>query len=227
MQCTPNGFLKYTELLNILQLTAAKHSELGGISFIDMQKFDLAWVLSRMKVEIIELPKWKDIISVKTWICDLENSKSVRAFEISLNEKKIIGSETFWVVFNTKSRRPEKLNLPHEHFIKYPNNRGTLKIFSKIDIPENIKTIALKKVLLSDLDMVNHVNNVKYLEWCLDYIDCNLILNKKIINLDLNFIRELSLNDEIEITNFEVDDNIKFAIFKDKKISFALNIDFN
>ena len=106
-QCTPNGFLKYTDLCNLIQLTAAAHSELGGISFSDMQEFNQAWVLSRMRVEIKELPKWKDVITINTWINSLENSRSVRAIEVVLNGNKIIGSETFWVVFNTKTRRPE------------------------------------------------------------------------------------------------------------------------
>ena len=67
-QCAPNGYLKYTDLCNLLQLTAAAHSEIGGISFADMQEFNQAWVLSRMRVEITALPKCNDIVTVKTWI---------------------------------------------------------------------------------------------------------------------------------------------------------------
>ena len=74
-----------------------------------MQEFNQAWVLSRMRVEITELPKWRDIVTVKTWINSLENSRSVRAFEMYVNGKKIVGCETFWAVFNTKIRRPEAL----------------------------------------------------------------------------------------------------------------------
>jgi hypothetical protein len=54
----PNGYLKYTDLCNMLQLTAASHSDMGGISFSDMQEFNQAWV-SKMRVEITELPKWR------------------------------------------------------------------------------------------------------------------------------------------------------------------------
>jgi hypothetical protein len=52
LQCYPNGYLKYTELCNIFQLIAAKHAEMGGISFTDMQVHHQAWVMSRMRVEI-------------------------------------------------------------------------------------------------------------------------------------------------------------------------------
>jgi medium-chain acyl-[acyl-carrier-protein] hydrolase len=36
----------------------------------------------------------------------------------------------FWAVFNTKTRRPENLALPHEHFEKFPE-KATNEAFSK------------------------------------------------------------------------------------------------
>ena len=132
-QCAPNGFLKYTELCGILQLTAAYHAEMGGISFADMQVFHQAWVLSRMRIEIKEMPKWRDEITVKTWIISLENSRSVRALEVYSGEKKIIGCETFWAVINTKIRRPETLALPFQHFELFPDDFSTVDRIKKIN----------------------------------------------------------------------------------------------
>ena len=224
MQCTPDGSFKITELCNMLQLTAAEHSELGGISFIDMQIYNQAWVLSRMRLEIAALPKWKDTVTIKTWICSLENSRSIRALEVYVNKNKMIGSETFWAVFNTKTRRPEILQLPQDHFEKFVNNRGTVVEINKIKIPENLQFIQRKKVYLSDVDMVNHVNNVKYLEWCLDLIDENLILNNQIVSIEMNFLKELSLFDEVDIEKINTEKNIYFKIKKDLKSVFLLQI---
>ena len=224
LQCGPNGYLKHTELCNILQLTAAEHSKLGGISFLDMQQYNLAWVLSRMRVEIERLPRWTDVITVKTWICSLENSRSIRAFEVFLNGQKIIGSETFWAVLNTKTRRPENLCLPHEHFEKYPESRGTEKLLSKIKTPDNMQKIADKTIFLSDLDIVNHANNVKYLEWCLDYYDNTLIFSNQISSFDMNFVAELYLHDKVEIKRIANYEAYYFEIFKSNKISFALKV---
>jgi acyl-ACP thioesterase len=223
-QCTPNGYLKYTDLCNILQLTAASHSEIGGISFVDMQEFNQAWVLSRMRMEIIELPKWKDVVTVKTWINTLENSRSVRALEMCVNGKKMIGAETFWAVFNTKSRRPEALALPYEHFDLYPENKPTEIPFSKIDIKDEKEIVFEKKVVLSDLDIVNHVNNVKYLEWCLDCIDEKFILKQQIKSLEMNFLKELSLKDNVVIHENVTDTKTIFSITKDDKTCFALQV---
>lgn len=223
-QCLPSGNLKYTELCNLLQLTAATHSEIGGISFTDMQEFDQAWVLSRMRVEISALPKWKDTVTVKTWINSLENSRSVRALEVYVNGEKVAGCETFWAVFNTKKRRPELLTLAHDHFELFPDIKATREGFSKIDINPEKEEVFSKTVILSDLDIVNHVNNVKYLEWCMDLVDENIILKQKIKSFEMNFMKELSLRDEVMIHENVSDDNIVFSITKEDKNCFALQL---
>lgn len=223
LQCYPNGYLKYTDLCNILQLTAAKHAELGGLSFTDMQVCHQAWVLSRMRIEINRLPKWKDVVTVKTWINSLENSRSIRCLEMYLCEEKIAGCETFWAVFNTDKRKPENLLLPHEHFQKF-TDRATLETFSKIDFQHEMEIIGKHKVKLSDLDIVNHANSVKYIEWCLDYIDLKIIKNQQIESLEMNYLKELSLGDIAEIKHKIIDNSIIFTISKNEKINFGLKI---
>ncbi|TRX42978.1 acyl-[acyl-carrier-protein] thioesterase [Flavobacterium restrictum] len=223
-QCAPNGYLKYTELCNLLQLTAAAHSEIGGISFSDMQEFNQAWVLSRMRVEITALPQWRDVVTIKTWINSLENSRSVRALEMYVNGQKIVGSETFWVVFNTVKRRPEALQLPFEHFELFPEKKATLQGFSKINLHPETEKVFERTVFLSDLDIVNHANNVKYLEWCIDLAATDLILNQKIESFEMNFLKELALNDTVFIRKSTIQNETIFSITKADKTSFALQL---
>jgi acyl-ACP thioesterase len=215
--------LKYTELCNILQLTAAVNAEKGGISFTDMQLHHQAWVLSKIRVEIKRLPKWKDTVIIKTWINSLENSRSVRCLEMYIGEEKIVGCETFWVVMNTISRRPAELVLPHKHFEKY-EERATIQSFGKIDFQDNLKIISNHKVKLSDLDIVNHANSVKYLEWCLDKIAFESIKNQKIKSFEMNYLKEVSLDEEVKIKQHLEDKKIIFAVQREEKICFALLI---
>lgn len=221
LQCYPNGFLKYTELCNLFQLTAATHSEVGGISFSDMQEYNQAWVLSKMRVEIKRLPKWKDNVTVKTWINSLENSRSTRCLELYIGDEKIVGCETFWAVFNTDTRRPEALALPHEHFEKYPNNKATASLFSRINLQQEFEVVGERVVQLSDLDIVNHANSVKYLEWCLDCVDANLLLNQDLVAFEMNYLKEVSLNDAIQIGQNET----VFTISKAGKVCFGLELE--
>ena len=221
LQCYPNGYLAYTDLCNLFQLTAATHSEVGGISFSDMQEFHQAWVLSKMRVEILRLPKWKETVTVKTWINSLENSRSTRCMEMYVGDEKIVGCETFWAVFNTETRRPEALALPHEHFEKYPNLKATENPFSKITIPNELELVEKRTVQLSDLDIVNHANSIKYLEWCLDALDSEVILQQRIQSFDMNYLKEVSINDNITIARNES----IFTINNAGKTCFALELE--
>lgn len=222
LQCNPNGYLKQTELCNLLQLTAAAHSETGGMSFTEMQQHNQAWVLSRMRVEIEKMPQWRDIVTIKTWITDLHGSRSVRALEVWLNNEKIIGAVTYWVVFNTKLRKSESLALPHDHLEKYPEKLATETPFAKLDLNKEVKAISERTVALSDLDIVFHVNNVKYLEWCLDAVDYKLLLRQQLKSFDMNFLRELKLNDDVVLHTTTEDKSTFFKVTKNDKPSFAL-----
>lgn len=226
VQCMPNGLLKHTELCNLLQLTAGYHAEKGGLSFTDMQTAHQAWVLSRMRVEIDALPRWRDVVTVKTWIYDLQGSRSIRALEMYVGDKKIVGCVTFWAVINTQLRRPEALALPHEHFEKFPEREATSEQFKKINLERETQTVGSRKVVLSDLDIVNHANNVKYLEWCLDTVDPRPILKQQLQSIDMNFIRELTMGDEVELASSVDDSQTYFSVNKDGKPCFALELNF-
>jgi acyl-ACP thioesterase len=212
--------LKYTDLCNLFQITAGLHADLGGISFSDMQAHHQAWVMSKMRLEIIRLPKWRDKVRVKTWIKSLENSRSTRCLELYLGDEKLAGCETYWAVLNTQIRRPENLALPHEHFIKYPENSATEKSVQRINLDIPFEKIMDYKVQLSDLDIVNHANNVKYLEWCLNLMGKKIVLNQQIKGFEMNFLKELNLHDEVVIS---MNENT-YTIVKDEKICFALEI---
>lgn len=219
--CHPGGILRYTDLCNLLQLTAGFHAEQGGIAFHDMQASQQAWVLSRMRVEIDVMPRWRDTITIRTWIESLENSRSVRAMEVWHGGVKVIGCETFWAVLNTELRRPEALALPHAHFEKFTGRFATSSRVRKVEVQDH-EMIGERSVLLSDLDIVNHANNVKYLEWCLDYMDPKLVLENRIKALDMNFMREVVMGDTVSIGR---KDN-SYSVSREGKSCFALEVSF-
>lgn len=224
LHCYPNGYLKYTDLCNLFQITAGNHADLGGISFTDTQAHNQAWVMSRMRLEISKLPKWRDTVTIKTWIKNLLDSRSTRCMEMYLNVEKIASCETYWAILNTKTRRPDILALPHEHFEKFEID-ATVKPTIKIEIGELSETVASRKIVLSDVDIVNHANNVKYLEWCLDVENPKRILQKEIKALDINFLRELNLNDEITIKRNVTESTSVYSIEKEHKQVYALQIE--
>ena len=225
-ECSINSKVRITNLLNALQAVAGKHSDLGGMSYFDMQQNNQAWVLSSMRVEIEDLPKWHEVIEIETWIETLSGIKSIRDFNVWLNEKKIIGVNSLWVVLNTSKRRPENIAISHEHLEKFPNKKPTQSPFHRIDLNQKVEWITNRKVVYSDLDALNHVNNVKYIEWCLDCLPIEILQKNNITSIDINFLKEVTFNENVSIYRCIIQNNVYFYIRLQETICFAMKLEF-
>lgn len=224
-QCYPNGSLKIPELSNLLQLTASIHADLGGVGFTDLSSYDQSWVMSRMRFEIDKMPIWSNVIQIKTWVEQLKGLKSIRNFELSYLGQRYVGVSSLWVVMNTKTRRPDNLKIPTCHVECYPNLPATTQINRKLSADFEVVESFDYTVLFSDLDIVNHANNIKYLEWCFNHVDPKLILENRIKAIDVNFVKELSLGDKVQICKGWINNSISFKIIRDSEVCFICEIE--
>ena len=224
-KCSVNSKIRITDLLNLLQAVAGKHSDLGGMSYFDMQQKNQAWVLSSMRIEIENLPQWHETIEIETWIETLAGIKTIRDFDVFLNDEKIIGGNSLWVVLNTEKRRPEAIEISHDHLEKYPEKKATLQKFSKIDLSQNAELVSHHKVVFSDLDALNHVNNVKYIEWCLDCLPIDILEKKLIKAIDINYLKEVTFNQKAAIYSSINEKEIYFYINLDEIVCFAMKLE--
>ncbi|WP_254527864.1 MULTISPECIES: acyl-[acyl-carrier-protein] thioesterase [unclassified Sphingobacterium] len=220
-QCYPNGQLKYSELNNILQITASEHAENLGFGYKAMFDVRQSWVLSRMLIEIDSLPKYTQTVKIRTWIQDFTGSRSIRNFELWLGDQVLISASSLWMVFNIRTRRADTFALSTDHMEFFRDKIPTKNAVEKIDGNVDFQLLSDYRVKLSDLDIVNHANNVKYMEWCFDAMDPKSILKGSFTRLEMNFLKELNYGDGIEIKEFE--DKI-FSIQKDGRIHFLMRL---
>ncbi len=210
--CSPSGHLKWVDLCKLIQSVSADHSVLGGISFWDLKKHNQAWVLSKFRIEKkAELPQWQDKITISTWIERLDGVRSIRNFEVYLGDQLIAVASSLWVIINTERRRPELIALPHEHFIKFTDKKVTHTDFAKLYKGDYHKIDELR-VKLSDLDMVKHVTNIKYLEWCIDAaFSCQEAVDK-IQVIDMHFLKETHINAACDVLFLQEENQMHFQI---------------
>ncbi len=223
-QCYANGQLKYSELSNLLQLCASDHAELLGFGYREMAKNSQSWVLSRVRIEIASLPRFMQTITIKTWVQDFLGNRSIRNFEVYLAEKKIIGATSFWAVFNVQERKSENLAVKIDPSIILPEKAATANSFRRIELDQTLDQYINYVPKLSDLDIVNHVNNVKYTDWCLDSLPANIVLNETFKTIDINYLKELTLGQAIKIMQHIDADTINFSITRENKPVFVMQI---
>ncbi|SRR5690554_5110761 len=224
-QCGSHSRLNITELSNLFQQTAALHSASWNMSYFDMQQHHQAWVLSRMRIELEVLPTWHEEVEIETWIESLKGMRSIRNFEMKHQGKIVAKASSLWVVLNTQRRRPEPLAIPYDDLKQFPERKAFPNALNKIELKHEAKEISSKTILYSDLDIVGHVNNVKYVEWCLDQLPKNLLEQNKIQGIDLNYLGEVHYQDNITIHSYSESNKIYFYVKREAETCFAMMIE--
>ena len=196
-----NDRISIKSILNIFQDVASIHAEEIGVGYQEMLNKNLYWVLSRIKIDIIQMPEINQSVIVETWPHEKGRIDFDRDLRILSEDGKvlIIGTSKWCVIdtINRKLQRSDNINYNGEI---YPKLNYEDKL-NKISIPNNeIIEKSKYKVAYSDLDHNLHMNNTNYANLVM-----NTIKNKKISHFEINFLNECRLDDEI--TLYHTSDN--------------------
>ncbi len=209
----PSQEATLTSICNFLQLIAGHHAEHHNLGFEGMAKNNQAWVLNKLRVEMSSFPKWRSTITVHTWVHLMKGPFSYRNFEI-YHQGQLIGSaSTLWVALNTTTHRPARVKVVTLPIIndKLPPSG----IASKIKIPTDLELLRTENhtVVYSDLDVLYHVNNVKYIEWILNSYG---VSERKLAPkfLEVNYLQETLADDIVEIKTFQGNDFFYHQLIK-------------
>lgn len=193
--------LNLKSILNIFQDVSSLHGELLGVGYKDMLTKNLYWVLSRVKFDILKAPVVNQTVIVETWPHikgRIDFDRDIRILDES-GEVLIIGTSK-WCVIDCISRtlqRTDKVNYMGEYFLVENYNEK----FNKIMLPlGDFEMKYTYNVMYSDLDHNKHMNNTNYANLVLSAIN-----NKNISHFEINFIKECTVKDKIDIYTLKSD----------------------
>ena len=109
-------------------------------------------------------------------------------------------ASTAWLILNIETHRLVRPKEALEHFkmIVHPEQVFENPL-DKIDVAGETRPLDIHTVVFSDLDIIGHVNNVKYIEWCIDSVTASSDPGLDIREFEINFNQEALLGDEIDI----------------------------
>lgn len=186
------GYLKLSTLFTYFQDIAGLHSlNLGMGRQVLYEKYGVIWVLVRMRADIIEYPKWNDIISIETWPQKPGRIGFDRDFLVKDKEGNIvIRAVSTWVVIDIESR---KFKNPKSVQAEYPPvieeraiecRLGGLKASGELELSYK------RPVMYSDIDINRHLNNTKYLDFIMDSFTLKEHENHRVKSVEINYSQE-------------------------------------
>ncbi|XP_051114065.1 palmitoyl-acyl carrier protein thioesterase, chloroplastic [Andrographis paniculata] len=191
-------------LMNHLQETALNHVKHAGLladgfgSTPEMCKRNLIWVVTKMQVFVDRYPTWGDVVQVDTWVA--ASGKNGMRREWLLRDANtgdtLTRASSLWVMMNKETRKLSKI--PDEvrqeiggHFVDSPPIvEDDSRKLPKLDdsTADHIRSGLTPR--WSDLDVNQHVNNVKYVGWILESAPAHIVETHELAGMTLEYRRE-------------------------------------
>ena len=212
--------LKPTSFMNMAQEAAGRHAVHLGFGYDDLIKTNTAWILSRVHVEFIDTPKWRENITLNTWHKGLNRLFFLRDFVLTDDEgEERVKATTSWLVLNLETRRLvrdpkliEEGTVCTENALETPADKVQMP---KDAEPELVRT---HHVSYSDIDTNGHTNNAMYMQWSMNAVGYDITSSRPVKEFTINFNHETKAGDHVEIYRAVVEKEDGLHVFVEGKV---------
>ncbi|HNS30560.1 MAG TPA: thioesterase [Tenuifilaceae bacterium] len=212
------GHLSLNSLFHLFQEIAWEHAKLNQFGYENLQEHGFFWVLSRVKVEIDQLPRWTEAFSLKTWPSGIEGPFALRDFVVSDEwGKRLVNATSSWLIVDVKSRRPQRPDVLFSRFPLEDVERATSVNAPRLPIPQEAVMRSYDLVTrISDIDVNMHVNNTRYIEWAFNAFSQEEFKDFTVKKIDINYLSECFFGDNVTIQLIDLH-NHEFGVLITRK----------
>ena len=197
-----NHNFRPTAMLDLMQEAAGRDASVLGFGYDEMISENTAWVLSRTRVCFHKCPKWRDSVVLKTWHKGANRIFYLRDFLLESPEGELlISATTSWLIIDLATRRMVRNTVLAENFDNSEMGDAIEEQAGKVMLPKGLEPelVHTHKVVWSDIDTNGHVNNVKYAVWALDAVDYNILKEKSLKEMLINYDTEVMRDQTVEL----------------------------
>ncbi|HTY35846.1 MAG TPA: acyl-ACP thioesterase domain-containing protein [Bacteroidota bacterium] len=200
------GTLSLFSLFNRFQDLAGEHASYLDVGYDQLRQSNLAWILSRIKVEVSSLPRWGETVTLATWPKGIDRLFALRDFSLrDQTGDKLALATSAWLLVDITKNRPQRLeNLNVDlHFPGAPS--AIDESLEKIQLTEAMGSVYERPVWLSDIDSNGHVNNAQYAKWIVDCFSEEHVRTHRISSLQINYLEQSLMGDTIGLLKAPLD----------------------
>ena len=194
------GFASPTTVLTLLEETAAEHCYNIGYGLYDLETQNIGWVLLSGTIEMIRYPRYKEDITIQTWISKYGLVKGCRENIILDNTGEIIGrAKGMWVFYDIKKRKPIEIfgEIKEKWGIETEKTTG---INTDTIYPvQNDMPAKEFDIYRSDIDSNSHVNNIRYFHWLIESLPDETVENYYLKRIDAKFFSAAKFGEKVHV----------------------------
>lgn len=213
--------LKPSSFMDLAQEAAGQHAVYLGFGYDDLIATNTAWILSRVHVEFVDAPKWRENITLRTWHKGLNRLFFLRDFILTDDQgRERVKATTSWLVLNLETRRlvrdpklMEEGTVCLDNVIEPPAD--------KVVMPKDIEPqyVMDHHVAYSDVDMNGHTNNAMYMQWAMDAVDYDIASTRPVKWFTINFNHETKAGDIVALYKVVKEEEDGRHVFVEGKVN--------
>ena len=203
------GKLNLGVLGNHLLNCAGSHAQERGFGMATLNEEDYTWVLSRLAIEIDDMPNRYEHFSIQTWVEKVYRLFTDRNFALINQDGQKIGyARSVWAMISMQTRKPaDWLQLHNGDIADYVCEDEPCPL----DKPSRVKVTSKEPVsvihaVYSDIDINSHVNSIRYIEHVLDLFTLDWYRDHSIRRFEIAYVNESYYGEELQFYRDAVSD---------------------
>lgn len=224
--------LKPAAFMDLAQEIAYWAARELGFGYESLHVHHTAWVLSRLHIRFHAAPHWRDEVSLYTWHKGAEGLFYLRDFQLKTPEGDLlIDATSSWVVIDEQTRRLVRPEVLQERIKTEPKTADAIaEPAPKVVLPPPESGVGEERagehrVGYSDLDMIGHTNNARYVVWAMDCLP-EEVTAKPLKDLCIVFNKETKEGETVELFRRNCDDVWYVEGRLDGKSCFIVKMEF-
>ncbi len=186
---------------NHLLNAADFHSNGRGFGMVYLNTINKTWVLSRLVIEMDEMPKIYDEFYVESWVENALRYFTNRNFHIQSADGRTLGwGRSIWAMIDTETRQPVNILDVKDGEIEQwveSERQNPIDKPSRVKMTDKAELVYEYVARYNDVDINGHVNSVKSIEHVLDIFPVEIYKEKRIKRFDIAYVAESHAGDTL------------------------------
>ena len=203
-------YLKPAAFMDMAQEIAYWAAHELGFGYDDLHVHHTAWVLSRLHFHFGNPPKWRDDVTLYTWHKGADGLFYLRDFYLTNPQgERLVTCTSSWVVIDEQTRRlvrPEELQ---DKLSTSCVDDAIAERAPKVAMPRGAEPEPASEhvVLYSDIDIIGHTNNARYMVWAMDCLDYETVSARRVRDVYVNFNKETTPGAAVQLFRLKTEED--------------------
>ena len=171
------------------------HANARGFGMDYLNSIHRTWVLSRLAIEMQQMPRAYTRFYVQTWVEKAMRFFTHRNFKVyDADNGTVYGyGRSVWAMIDTDTRQPaDLLSVNDGALVSYIETDEPCPIdsHSRVKMGDGAELMATRRAMYNDIDVNGHVNSVKYIEHVLDLFPLEWYAKHPLRRLEIAYVAE-------------------------------------